>query len=100
MGPYQYMVSLPTFPCVCRLSLSGFSVVCPEFSKERLKAMEMKFLELMQYRAVVTQGLYARYYFELRALFEQLLRQSHSTRSFPLKPLRLWEARKLEVRRT
>lgn len=61
--------------------------------------MEHKFLELMQYRAVVTQGLYARYYFELRALFEQLLRQSRSqaARPFPLQPLRLWEARKLEV---
>ena len=86
-----------------------------------MRAFERKFLELLQYQAVVTQGLYARYYFELRDLFEYLMLQrgqqqslqqgsdnnssSSSSNSsnggsgsgFALQPLSLWRAKQLEL---
>jgi hypothetical protein len=84
----------------------------------QVRAFERRFLELLQYQAVVTQGLYARYYFELRDLFEHLMAQrgsegaaggtdprtagsassnGSSTVNFPLQPLSLWRAKQLEL---
>ncbi len=46
----------------------------------------------------MSSTLYTRYYFELRELFDQLQRGSKDVHvSFPLKPLELWRARKLQL---
>ncbi|TFJ85270.1 hypothetical protein NSK_003693 [Nannochloropsis salina CCMP1776] len=79
------------------IALSSFSPHLPDFPLERIRLVERKFLELLQYRATVTQALYTRYYFELRALFEKLLEQESISRDFPLKPMTIWQARKLEL---
>ena len=79
------------------VALSSFSQHLPDFPLERMRLVERKFLELLQYRATVTQALYTRYYFELRALFEKLLEQESISREFPLKPMAMWQARKLEL---
>ncbi|CAN0109962.1 unnamed protein product, partial [Heterosigma akashiwo] len=57
------------------LATSNFALICPRYSKRQVKFFEIKFLELLQYQATVTQSLYAKYYFELRELFEQLMRE-------------------------
>ncbi len=79
------------------VALSSFSQHLPDFPLERMRLVERKFLELLQYRATVSQALYTRYYFELRALFEKLLEQESVSREFPLKPMAMWQARKLEL---
>ena len=53
--------------------------------------LEKKFLELIQYNVTVKSHLYARYYFELRALFKD------NEREFPLKILNKKDAEKLEI---
>eukprot|EP00953_Heterococcus_sp_UTEX-ZZ885_P007068 4304-Heterococcus_DN1.PRE.1 len=99
------------------LATSTFAKICPTYSSAQVRAFERRFLELLQYQAVVTQGLYARYYFELRDLFERLMAQrgsegaaggtdprtagsastnGSSTVNFPLQPLSLWRAKQLE----
>lgn len=56
--------------------------------------MEKKFLELIQYNVTVKSHLYARYYFELRALFKD------NEREFPVKVLTKKDAEKLELNST
>ena len=53
--------------------------------------MEKKFLELIQYNVTVKSHLYARYYFELRALFKD------NEKEFPIKVLTKKDAEKLEL---
>lgn len=48
---------------------------------EQLNRLEKKFLELIQYNVTVKSSLYAKYYFELRALFKD------NEREFPLVPI-------------
>jgi hypothetical protein len=54
--------------------------------------LEQKFLELIQYNVTVKSNLYAKYYFELRALFRD------NEKEFPVKPLDNNAAEQLEVR--
>lgn len=54
--------------------------------------MEQKFLELVQYNVTVKSSLYAKYYFELRALFKD------NEQEFPLKPLDKKDAEQLEIK--
>jgi len=80
------------------LATSNFALICPKYSKKQVKFFEVKFLELLQYQATVTQSLYAKYYFELRELFEQLMvEKKEEVRPFPLEPLPLWRAKQLEI---
>ncbi|KAG5179306.1 hypothetical protein JKP88DRAFT_349989 [Tribonema minus] len=92
------------------LATSTFAKIIPAYSKGQIFAFERRFLELLQYQAVVTQSLYARYYFELRDLFDHLMQQrsvegtaisSTDTAgqpvAFPLQPLSLWRAKQLEL---
>ena len=51
----------------------------------------MKFLELIQYNVTVKSGLYAKYYFEMRALF------TSNEKEFPMTPLNKKEAERLEI---
>ena len=59
---------------------------------EEINKLEQKFLELIQYNVTVKSNLYAKYYFELRALFKD------NEKEFPLKPLDKKDAERLEVR--
>jgi hypothetical protein len=51
------------------LSNADFAFIYPFFVTEEINRLEQKFLELIQYNVTVKASLYAKYYFELRALF-------------------------------
>jgi len=73
------------------LSNADFAYIYPFFVTEEINKLERKFLELIQYNVTVKSNLYAKYYFELRALFKD------NEKEFPLTPLNKMEAEKLEV---
>ena len=52
------------------LSNENFAFIYPFFTNEEINKLEIKFLEMIQYEVTVKSSLYAKYYFELRALFE------------------------------
>ena len=70
-----------------------FSLICPMFTVSKLNMLEKRFLEFLDYDVNISSRLYAKYYFELRALSEE-----QSNRAFALQPLSAKEARRLEVR--
>ena len=59
---------------------------------EEINKLEQKFLELIQYNVTVKSNLYAKYYFELRALFKD------NEKEFPMKPLDEKDGNLLELR--
>ena len=73
------------------LSNADFAFIYPFFITEEINKLEQKFLELIQYNVTVKSNLYAKYYFELRALFKD------SEKEFPLKPLSKDDAVNLEL---
>jgi len=73
------------------LSNADFAFIYPFFVTEEINRLEQKFLELIQYNVTVKSSLYAKYYFELRALFK-------NESEFPLSPLDVHSAQKLEAR--
>jgi len=73
------------------LSNADFAFIYPFFVTEEINRLEKKFLELLQYNVTVKSSLYAKYYFELRALFLD------NEREFPLNPLDKNQAEALEV---
>ena len=73
------------------LSNADFAFIYPFFITEEINRLERKFLELIQYNVTVKSNLYAKYYFELRALFK------YSEKEFPLIPLDKHDAEKLEI---
>jgi len=73
------------------LSNADFAFIYPFFVTEEINRLEQKFLELIQYNVTVKSSLYAKYYFELRALFK-------NEAEFPLSPLDIATAQKLEAR--
>jgi hypothetical protein len=73
------------------LSNADFAFIYPFFITEEINRLEKKFLELIQYNVTVKSNLYAKYYFELRALFKD------SEKEFPLTPLDKRDAEKLEI---
>jgi hypothetical protein len=75
------------------LGAKEFAVICPLFTPATILRLERKFLKGLSYNVTVGQGLYAQYYFELRALSDDL-----TPGSFPLEPLSAVEAKRLEVR--
>lgn len=74
------------------LSNADFAFIYPFFVTEEINKLEQKFLELVQYNVTVKSNLYAKYYFELRALFKD------NQKEFPLKPIDKKEADRLEIR--
>eukprot|EP00357_Protocruzia_adherens_P008197 CAMPEP_0115030686 /NCGR_PEP_ID=MMETSP0216-20121206/37988_1 /TAXON_ID=223996 /ORGANISM="Protocruzia adherens, Strain Boccale" /LENGTH=258 /DNA_ID=CAMNT_0002407997 /DNA_START=87 /DNA_END=863 /DNA_ORIENTATION=- len=74
------------------LSNADFAFIYPFFVTEEINKLEQKFLELIQYNVTVKSGLYAKYYFELRALFKD------NEAEFPLTPLDNQQAMELELR--
>lgn len=73
------------------LSNADFAYIYPFFTTEEINKLETKFLELLEYNVTVKSSLYAKYYFELRALFK-------NDAEFPLKPLDPSSAEQLELR--
>ena len=73
------------------LSNADFAYIYPFFVTEEINALEQKFLELLQYNVTVKSALYAKYYFELRALFK-------NESEFPLTPLDVDQQQQLESR--
>lgn len=73
------------------LSNADFAFIYPFFMTDQLNKLEKKFLELIQYNVTVKSSLYAKYYFELRALFKD------NEREFPLVPIDRREELELEV---
>jgi hypothetical protein len=73
------------------LSNADFAYIYPFFTTEEINKLETKFLELLEYNVTVKSSLYAKYYFELRALFK-------NEAEFPLKPLDNSSASQLELR--
>ena len=64
----------------------------PFFTTEEINKLEQKLLELIQFSVTVKASLYAKYYFELRALFKE------NESEFPLMPLEKTKALELEGR--
>ncbi len=63
-----------------------------------MRQFEKQLIYLLDYQAMVTSQLYTRYYFELRELFDQLQKGSGDLNvTFPLRPLELWRAKKLQL---
>ncbi|CAM9231676.1 unnamed protein product [Chrysoparadoxa australica] len=79
------------------LATSVFSKICPQFNKEQVVRLEAKFLEMLQYNAIVPRSLYTHYFFELRSLFQILMGHLKMQVSFDLEPLTMWRARQMEV---
>lgn len=73
------------------LSNADFAFIYPFFVTDEINQLEKKFLELIQYNVTVKSALYAKYYFEMRALF------TNNEKEFPLTPLDKRDAEKLEV---
>lgn len=73
------------------LQNSDFAFIYPFFVTEEINKLEKKFLELIQYNVTVKSHLYARYYFEMRALFKD------NEKEFPLRVLTKKDAEKLEI---
>ena len=63
------------------LSNADFAYIYPFFATLEINKLEKKFLELIQYNVTVKSNLYAKYYFELRALFKD------NDKEFPLIPI-------------
>eukprot|EP00355_Strombidium_rassoulzadegani_P008650 CAMPEP_0168614850 /NCGR_PEP_ID=MMETSP0449_2-20121227/4196_1 /TAXON_ID=1082188 /ORGANISM="Strombidium rassoulzadegani, Strain ras09" /LENGTH=219 /DNA_ID=CAMNT_0008655561 /DNA_START=80 /DNA_END=739 /DNA_ORIENTATION=+ len=74
------------------LTNADFAFIYPFFVTEEINKLEQKFLELIQYNVTVRSNLYAKYYFELRALFKD------NEKEFPMKPLDKKDAENLELR--
>jgi hypothetical protein len=73
------------------LSNADFAFIYPFFVTDEINQLEKKFLELVQYNVTVKSALYAKYYFEMRALF------TNNEKEFPLTPLDKRDAEKLEL---
>ncbi len=73
------------------MSNADFAFIYPFFVTDEINQLEKKFLELIQYNVTVKSALYAKYYFEMRALF------TNNEKEFPLTPLDKRDAEKLEV---
>eukprot|EP01098_Paradermamoeba_levis_P001162 TRINITY_DN1130_c0_g1_i3.p1 TRINITY_DN1130_c0_g1~~TRINITY_DN1130_c0_g1_i3.p1 ORF type:complete len:273 (-),score=55.91 TRINITY_DN1130_c0_g1_i3:191-1009(-) len=67
-----------------------FLSIFPNVTVRDLNKMEKKLLEALQYNVTLGAGMYAKYYFELRALSDL------DENTFPLKPLDKHSAEKLE----
>ena len=79
------------------IKTSSFITLLPNVPKEDLIAIEMKVFQALDYITTVKSSLYARYYFELRELFIQIV--GNDTRFiWNIPSLTLHEGKKLELR--
>lgn len=78
------------------LRTSTFSKIIPSFSKQHLRKLEANALHLLQYLTNVKPSLYAKYYFELRDLFTEIMGFQQS--EWGVKPLNMAQGKQLESR--
>jgi hypothetical protein len=74
------------------LSNADFAYIYPFFTTEEINALEQKFLELLNYSVTIKPALYAKYYFELRGLFNDNIAE------FPIQQLDRSKAEEIEGR--
>ena len=73
------------------LSNADFAYIYPFFNTEEINRLEKKFLELINYSVTVKAALYAKYYFELRGLYNE-------SNNFPLEQIENDKAKEIEGR--
>jgi hypothetical protein len=73
------------------LSNADFAYIYPFFSTDEINRLEKKFLELINYAVTVKAALYAKYYFELRGLYNE-------SNNFPIEMIENDKAREMEGR--
>ena len=78
------------------LKTSAFTTILPSISRKCLRDMETKALELLQYMTSVKPSLYAKYYFELRQLFTEIM--GFQDKEWNILPLTILGAKKLEYK--
>lgn len=73
------------------LSNADFAYIYPFFLTEEINRLEKRFLELINYSVTVKAALYAKYYFELRGLYNE-------SNNFPIDMIENEKAKELEGR--
>ena len=84
------------------LKTSCFPLILTGFSKDLVRALEMKAIHLLHFTTSVKPSVYAKYYFELRTLFAAVQVNSPPElidKEWTAKPLTLMQAQRLEDRR-
>ena len=79
------------------LRTSSFATILPGISKTQLRTMEFKILNILQFNTGVPPSMYARYYFELRTLFDEVIGR-YQVDEWRTKPLSIRSAQRLEDR--
>lgn len=79
------------------MKTSNFAQFLPGVSKEQLRALELRAFTLLDYNAQVKPSVYAKYYFELRALFCDMA-GGDPRNHWSLRPLTIAESHRLDVR--
>ena len=73
------------------LSNADFAYIYPFFTTEEINRLEKRFLELINYSVTVKAALYAKYYFELRGLYNE-------SNNFPITAIENEKAKEMEGR--
>jgi hypothetical protein len=76
------------------LRTSYFENIIPSVDKHKLRELELKVLNILDFNTNVKSSLYAKYYFDLRQLH---LTGTNDTKEWSIKPLSICQAKKLEV---
>lgn len=79
------------------LKTSSFVRILPNTTKEQLKDVEMRAFTLLDFNTTVRPSVYAKYYFELRQLFKEIV-GSNQRYQFKMEPMTIAEAKRLEYR--
>lgn len=79
------------------LRTSSFASILPSISRTQLRQMEFEILNILQFNTGVPPSMYARYYFELRTLFDEVIGK-YQVDEWRTKPLSIRSAQRLEDR--
>lgn len=77
---------------------STFSAILRPITTHQLRCIESRAWTLMQNKTMVTSSTYARYYFELRQLYNEMTEASGIGKQWAVKSLTILEAKKLDER--
>lgn len=79
------------------LKTSSFVRILPNTTKEQLKSIEMAGFTMLDFNTTVRPSVYAKYYFELRQLFKEIV-GNNPRYKWKMEPLTIAEAKRLEYR--
>lgn len=79
------------------LKTSSFTRILPGTTKEQLKDLELRAFQLLDYNTTVKPSVYAKYYFELRHLFKEIV-GANPRYHWKMEPLTYAEGKRLEHR--